>query len=209
MRRCLPDSNELNRLTTTEEIRLVKACIKGKPEAQKKLYDIHANDLFKVCLMYASDHDMASDFLQEGFLKIFQNIHKYDRKGALGGWMRRVMVNTCIDAYRSDKWSKKRERFREGSEYEEIRVDFDPNKIYERDDFLSITSQLPEGYKVVMNLYFLEDFSHKDIAEKLGISEGTSKSQLAKGKKYLKEILLKTRSKEEIEVYGGFDKKVV
>lgn len=182
----------------------------GKSSAQKKLYDLYAHDMFKICISYAADYDSANDLLQEGFLKVFQNIHKYKRIGSFGGWVRTVIVNTCIDEYRKDKWSRNKQQLNE--DYNQQGKLISINEVesqFEKDDFLMIINQLPEGYKVVLNLYFLENYTHKEIAEKLDINEGTSKSQLFKAKKYLKELLLKTLSEEELEHYGGLGQKVV
>lgn len=192
-----------------EERFMIKGCVLGKTNSQKKLYDQFSNEMFKVCLMYSTDYDDASDLLQEGFLKVYQNIHKYKTGGSFKGWVRRVFVNTCIDIYRKDKWSKLRVEFDNiESEIEFEEPDFTDN-LYQRDDFLRIIASLPMGYSMILNLYFLEDMTHKEIAEHLEISIGTSKSQLFKAKKYLKKILLKTLSKDEIELYEGFTGKVV
>lgn len=192
-----------------EERFMIRGCVLGKANSQKKLYDQFSSEMFKVCLMYSSDYDDASDLLQEGFLKVFQNIHKYKSGGSFKGWVRRVFVNTCIDIYRKDKWSKLRvEIDNVETEIESEEPDF-TDSLYERDDFLRIIKSLPLGYSMILNLYFLEDMTHKEIAEHLEITIGTSKSQLFKAKKYLKKILLKNLSKDEIELYEGFTRKVV
>ena len=192
-----------------EERFMIRGCVLGKANSQKKLYDQFSNEMFKVCLMYSSDYDDASDLLQEGFLKVFQNIHKYKSGGSFKGWVRRVFVNTCIDIYRKDKWSKLRvEIDNVETEIESEEPDF-TDSLYERDDFLRIIKSLPLGYSMILNLYFLEDMTHKEIAEHLEITIGTSKSQLFKAKKYLKKILLKNLTKDEIELYEGFTRKVV
>ena len=189
---------------------LLSQCMAGKRHAQKKLYDIYANEMFKVCLVYAKDYDSANDLLQEGFLKVFQNLHKFKNSGSLGGWMRTVIVNNCIDAYRADKWNRNKVLLNEEfNVHEKIIAINGAEKKFEREDFLVIIKSLPEGYKLVLNLYFLEDLGHKEIAEKLQISEGTSKSQLYKAKKHLKEILVGTLSDEELKKYGYQDKRVV
>jgi RNA polymerase sigma-70 factor (ECF subfamily) len=121
-----------------------------------------------------------------------------------------VIVNVCIDAHRADKWSKNRQSLEESIEYELQDEDpLDPGQIYERDDFLRIIKGLPTGYSTILNLYFLEEMKHAEIAEKLDISVGTSKSQLFKAKRYLKNILVQNLSKEELEKYEGFSRKVV
>lgn len=192
-----------------EERFMIRGCVLGKANSQKKLYDQFSSEMFKVCLMYSSDYDDASDLLQEGFLKVFQNIHKYKSGGSFKGWVRRVFVNTCIDIYRKDKWSKLRvEIDNVETEIESEEPDF-TDSLYERDDFLRIIKSLPLGYSMILNLYFLEDMTHKEIAEHLEITIGTSKSQLFKAKKYLKKILLKNLTKDEIELYEGFTRKVV
>jgi RNA polymerase sigma-70 factor (ECF subfamily) len=197
-------------MNSIEQGLMIKGCLMGISSAQKKLYDRYSGEMFKVCLMYAHDYDQASDLLQEGFLKVFQNLHKYESHGRLGGWIRRLVVNVCIDHYRSDKWVKNRQGLDELGDHKlEIADTFDPGKIYERDDFLRVIKGLPEGYSVILNLYFLEDMGHAEIAGKLGITVGTSKSQLFKAKRYLKKLLVNNLSKEEIEVYEGRAKKVV
>jgi RNA polymerase sigma factor (sigma-70 family) len=189
---------------------MIKGCLMGLSSSQKKLYDHFSSEMFKICLMYARDYDQASDMLQEGFLKVFQNLHQYESHGRLGGWIRRVIVNTCIDHYRSDKWEKNRQGLDEhGGQELEIADSFDPGKIYERDDFLRIIKGLPEGYSLILNLYFLEDMRHAEIAEKLDISVGTSKSQLFKAKRYLKKLLVNKLTDEELKRYEGYAKKVV
>jgi RNA polymerase sigma factor (sigma-70 family) len=197
----------LNRI---QERLLIRNCILGKPSSQKKLYDIYSDEMFKVCISYAADYDSANDLLQEGFLKVFQNIHKYKQVGSFGGWIRTVIVHTCIDEYRKDKWNRNKQELNANNNHASKL--FSINEVeskFEKDDFLKIINELPDGYKVVLNLYFLENYTHKEIAEKLGINEGTSKSQLFKAKRYLKELLINTLSEEELEQYGGLAKNVV
>lgn len=189
---------------------LIKGCIRGDRDAHKQLYDTYADDMFKVCLSYAPDYDSANDMLQEGFLKVFQKIHKYKNTGALGGWIRTVIVHNCIDLIRSDKWSKLSTELNTEYNVEDNIISInDSIKKFENDDFLALIKDLPAGYKIVLNLYFLEDYTHKEIAETLNITVGTSKSQLSKAKAYLKNILVKTLSEEELSQYGGLDKRVV
>ena len=190
-----------------DEIALIEGCRKSHRYAQKVLYERYSNDMFEVCLLYATDYAVANDLLQEGFLKVFQNIKKFKQQRSLGGWIRTVMVNNCIDHIRADKWTKNRERLANLENHQNIKTS--PIALYERDDFLNITSQLPDGYRLILNMYFLEDMTHKEISAKLNITIGTTKSKLRKAKKYLKDILLRTLRREEIEEYGGFIKKVV
>ena len=191
-------------MTKSEQHKILKECLSGEKLAYKKFYDLFSQDMFKVCCMYAPDMDSADDFLQEGFLKVFQNLHKYKPSGSIGGWVRRVIVNSCIDILRRDHWYKIRTSLEENDIniagiYEDVSFETD----LDSKSFFEITNELPVGYKTVLNLYYLEDYKHKEIAELMGISIGTSKSQLSKAKKYLKEILLKSLTIEEIENYVG------
>lgn len=203
-------------MTERQQRILIKGCRNGKSEAQEELYRLFSSDMFKVCLMYAKDYDSANDLLQEGFLKVFQKIHlfKFKNQGSLGGWIRTIIVHNCVDYYRSDHWSKNKldlsyeetenihhKHLKEEEEEEE--------SIYTKDHFLRIIKQLPEGYSMVLNLFYLEGYTHKEIAAKLEITEGTSKSQLFKAKKYLRELLLESLPEEEIRKYEGFGRKVV
>lgn len=197
-------------MDNTNRKKLVKRCLRGDSSAQKALYDLFSDDMFKVCLMYSADYDAANDLLQEGFLKVFQKLNKYKPSGSLGGWIRTVITNTCIDHYRTNKWDKNRKLLDNDYEMDTLLVSFNEvENRFKEADFLAIIKDLPEGYRMVLNLYFLEGYKHQEIAEMLDISIGTSKSQLFKAKKYLKEILEQKLSKEEISKYEGLGKRVV
>ncbi|PWL28140.1 MAG: RNA polymerase subunit sigma-70 [Fluviicola sp. XM-24bin1] len=201
-------------MTDRQQKILLKGCRNGKPAAQKELYDRFASDMFKVCLMYSKDYDGASDLLQEGFLRVFQKIHLFKAKdhGSLGGWIRTVIVHNCVDHYRSDSWSKNKleltDEETERAQYRNHEED-EEETIYDRDEFLKIIAQLPDGYALVLNLFYMEGYTHKEIAAKLEITEGTSKSQLFKAKKYLRNLLLENLGEDEIGRYEGFGRKVV
>ena len=187
-----------------EQKKLIRDCISGKSSAHKELYDTYASDMYKICCTYSPDRDSANDYLQEGFLKVFQNLHKYKPTGSLGGWIRRLIVNNCIDLIRRDHWSKTVSLFENQIiSFEEIRVENDFEKEINSRSFFEIIGSLPLGYRTILNLYYLEDCTHKEISEMLSISIGTSKSQLSKAKKYLKKVLLKSLTNDEIELYVG------
>ena len=160
--------------------------------------------------MYATDYETANDFLQVGFMKVFQNLHQYTPTGNLKAWIRRIIVNNNIDMIRKDHWNKNTisiNDFNESIEIAEEEV-FEPH--ISTQGFLDIILKLPVGYRTIINLFFLEGYTHKEISQKLNITEGTSKSQLSKAKKYLKKLLLESLQPEEIELYvGRLDKKVV
>lgn len=189
---------------------LVKKCLKGNSRAQKELYERFSTDMFRVCLSYAANYDSANDLLQEGFLKVFKNLHKYKYTGSLGGWIRQVIINNCIDLYRKNT-HRDQEVSIEDEQFLESKIISINNieKHFDNADFLMIIKDLPVGYRIVLNLYYLEDYKHREIAEKLDITVGTSKSQLSKAKKYLKRILVNTLSEEELSKYERLDKRVV
>ncbi|MCI5059375.1 MAG: RNA polymerase sigma factor [Flavobacteriales bacterium] len=164
---------------------IISGCVKGNPKSQRLLYDRYADKMFGLCMRYAKDHDSAQDILQDGFIRVFDKIKLYRGEGSFEGWMRRLFVNVAIRSIQKDKQlylvSAVEEVHDEGENTTEIN--------YNSDELLNIIQKLPNGYRLVFNLYAIEGYSHKEIAEQLGISEGTSKSQLARARKALQEIL--------------------
>lgn len=142
--------------------------------------------MFGICLGYSNDYSTAKDILQEGFIKVFGNFKDYRKEGSLEGWIRRIIVNTAIDHYR------KSVRTFKTIELEDQAVEPMDSNVVEKlntEDLLKLINQMPEGYRIVFNLYVVEGYSHREIAEQLQISEGTSKSQLARAKKFLQQRL--------------------
>lgn len=162
---------------------LVLRCHQGEPLAQKKLYEKYFGLLMGICLRYSKEREEARDILQEGFVKIFNNIKKFEDKKSLESWMKTVVINTAIDRYRkkiSEPYSVSMDEANEPSIPAEVYENLDQKAL------LNAMQELPEGYRAIFNLYVIEGFSHKEIAEKVGINEGTSKSQLAKARNMLK-----------------------
>ena len=168
------------RLTTTvSDDDLIRQCTKGDRIAQKQLYDRFASRMLGVCLRYAQDYQTAEDILQEGFIKAFRHIERFRFEGSFEGWLRRIMVNTAIEAHR-----------RKNNMYPILDVEQQEVEFYDEDaldklaaeDLMAMINTLSPGYKTVFSLYAIEGFSHKEIAEQLNISEGTSKSQLARAR---------------------------
>ncbi len=179
---------------------IIKGCANNDRKSQKYLYEKFYSKMLNTCLRYTHDYDEAKDILQEGFLKIFGSISNYTDSGSFEGWMKRIMVNTAIDYYRK----KKRENFITtdsdfllGKEEDQIATDsnleeedvtaynLDPKIVMEE------IQNLSPAYRIVFNMYVMEGYSHKQIAEILEISEGTSKSNLAKAKMNLQKKLSK------------------
>lgn len=158
---------------------LIKGCLDGDSWMQEALYTRFAPKMYAVCLRYANNNDDAKDLLQEGFIKIFRNLDRFRAEGSFEGWVRRVFVNTSIEHYR-----RKITLF-STSEKEEALIEDDSSngldKLAEK-DIIKIVQTLSPGYRTVFNMYAIEGYSHKEIGSILGISEGTSKSQLARAK---------------------------
>jgi RNA polymerase sigma factor (sigma-70 family) len=150
---------------------------------QEELYLRFSPKMYAVCFRYAANATDAQDLLQEGFIKVYRNLHRFRAEGSFEGWIRRVFVNTSIEHYR-----KKSIQLSTVSEKEEATIeDSDISALDQmaEKDILAIIQELSPGYKTVFNLYVVEGYSHKEIGDILGISEGTSKSQLARAKSIL------------------------
>lgn len=162
---------------------IIKACQKGKASAQKQLYDVFAGKMYAVCLRYSQDKTEAEDCLQEGFIKVFNNIKKFAFKGSFEGWMRRIMVNTVIEVYRKKQPEVLVDEFPVLAEDAKEEVD---DEVISQEELIALIQELPPKYKLVFNLYVLDGFSHAEIAKTAGISVGTSKSNLARARQWLK-----------------------
>lgn len=180
----------------TEE-NLIKKCASGNVLAQKTFYEKFAGKMMGVCLRYAKDYEEAEDVMQDAFIKIFGKLPNYKKKGSLEGWVRRIVVNTALDSYRKNK------KHQQNVDVDSVGYMLeDKTFIIEElnaNDLLAIIKTLPEGYQMVFNLFAIEGYSHKEIAERLGVTESTSKSQYSRAKKMLRDILLKKQIVEEGE----------
>lgn len=162
---------------------LVAGCKIGDRKAQEELYRRLSSKMMGVCMRYSSTQADAEDILQMGFVKMFQKIHDFKNEGSFEGWVRRIMVHTAIELYR------KNVRFMNTVEIEGVEEGIDGSVLSHLalQDLLQLVQSLPHGYRLVFNLYAIEGYSHKEIAEQLGISEGGSKSQLSRARTYLQE----------------------
>jgi RNA polymerase sigma factor (sigma-70 family) len=170
------------------EIQLIDSCVEGDAASQEKLYKLFSGKMMGVCLRYAKDRMEAEDVLQEGFIKVFDNLHKFRKDGSLEGWIRRVIVNTALRNYKNNAH---RYDHADITTVEYKANVHDTNSVLSAQDLLKMIQTLPQGYKVVFNLYAIEGFTHKEISEMLGINEGTSKSQLARARKLLQSYIFK------------------
>lgn len=163
---------------------LVEGCAADNRQYQELLYRRYANDMYKVCLMYAENKADASDVLQESFIKVFKNIHRFRFEGSLRGWIRRTVVHTAINAY--NKKQRDHQLIIPMSESGEVDASIDSILgELEANDIIKLVNSLPQKAKEVLKLYAIEGYKHKEIAALLGITEGTSKSQFSRAKKML------------------------
>lgn len=168
---------------------LVDKCVAGDPKGQQLLFDRFSPLMMGVVLRYINDKERANDVLQDAFIKVFKNISRFKKEGSLEGWVRRIVVNTALDQIRKNK------KFQKNVEIDDISITLSRNseaeEQLEAESLMQIIQQLPEGYRLVFNMYAIEGYSHKEIAEKLAITESTSKSQYSRAKSTLREVLKK------------------
>ncbi|MEZ4844057.1 MAG: sigma-70 family RNA polymerase sigma factor [Bacteroidia bacterium] len=171
---------------------LIRACIKENREAQGLLYKKYANKMFAVCMRYCNSREEAEDVLQDGFIKVFDKISKYRGDGSFEGWIRTIMVNTSLRS-----WDKRAMKFEPGNidDIAEPAVDEKVLSNIGAKDIMDMLARLPEGYKVVFNLFAIEGYSHKEIGEILNVNESTSRSQYARARQSLIKMLEKVESK--------------
>ncbi len=172
---------------------IVEACLRGERRAQERLFQTYYGKMLGVCMRYLSDRDSAQEILQVSFLKVFDKLEFFDFTGSLEGWIRRIVTNTAIDHLRKAK----KDPFLSDQDNDFVAGSADPMVEAEHTELLELKGQvaieaigkLSPAYRAVFNLYVIEEHTHKEIAEILGISEGTSKSNLAKAKMNLQRLL--------------------
>ena len=174
---------------TIEE--LIKGCIDKNPVAQKELYETFKGKMMGVCLRYAEDRDEAHDILQNGFIKVFENLAMFKNAGSFEGWVRRIMVNTALENFRKNKAQKQNVDIANVGYF--LKSDNDTGSTINANDLLKMIQQLPVGFRTVFNLFAIEGYSHKEIADMLEITEGTSKSQYSRARTHLQEMILSER----------------
>jgi RNA polymerase sigma factor (sigma-70 family) len=164
---------------------LIKRAAEGDDAAFKGIYDQISGKMYSLCLRYATSKDEANDFFQDGFIKLYRNLSAFRHDGSFEGWARRIFVTTCLDELK-----KKRIPFADLDE--SINIKGSETSVLDKlshDQLMKIITDLPSGYRTIINLYVIEDYSHKEIGEMLGITESGSKSKLHKARTYLKNLL--------------------
>lgn len=180
-----------NQMSPMTEEAILQGCLQNNAVAQKELYSRYSPKMLAVCYRFAHNREDAEDMLQEGFIKVFSQIHTFRNQGAFEGWVRRIIVHTCINNL------KKNKKFSESVDIihattVQVREESVPS-IVQAKQVIECIRMLPIGYRTVLNLYAVEGYSHREIAEMLDIEESTSRSQYTRAKQMLEDILVKKK----------------
>ena len=172
------------------EEKIIEGCIAGNRKAQKALFDTYKSSMMGICMRYCRTKDEAEDVLMVAFMTILSEIHTFRKESSISSWIRRIVVNTAINNYRKNL---KHYFHSDIDEIAEINIeggeDMQISDHHSADAILKVMNELPHGYRIVLNLYVVEGYKHKEIAEILDINVGTSKSQLSKARKIIQEKL--------------------
>jgi RNA polymerase sigma-70 factor (ECF subfamily) len=183
--------------------RLIKGCIKGKEKDYKTLYHKYYGFLLSVCLRYARDREEAKDILQLGYMRIFKNLHQYSQTGSFEGWMKRIMVNESINFFKRVN-KENRTQYHDDmaliGTYDDRSTSAEVYGQFEYNELLKLVHELSPAYRTVFNLFAIDGYSHKEIAEELGIAESTSKSNLARARAILQEKVLANNTIEQKKI---------
>ncbi|MFK7809502.1 MAG: RNA polymerase sigma factor [Saprospiraceae bacterium] len=178
----------VSKTDSVTELEIIKGCIRNDRQCQRALFDRYSGLMLSVCRRYTRHEMEAEDILQDALIKVFKNIEKFKFEGSFEGWVRRIVVNTALKNYKKSSVQKEQiglESYQEGS--------MEPKAVANlgEEELMNLIGQLPDGYRVVFNLYVVEGYSHKEIAEMLQVKESTSRSQLVKARRMLQEMLIK------------------
>ncbi len=185
----------------TEEA-ILQGCLRNEPIAQRELYTRYSPKMLAVCYRFGHNREDAEDMLQEGFIKVFSQIHTFRSQGAFEGWIRRIIVHTCINNL------KKNKKFNESVDLIhattlQVREESVPSVVQAK-QVVECIRLLPLGYRTVLNLYAIEGYSHKEIAQMLEIEESTSRSQYTRAKQMLEDILVRKKILQRSKEKAGF-----
>jgi RNA polymerase sigma-70 factor (ECF subfamily) len=179
---------------------IIEGCLNNSPIAQRELYSRYSPKMLSVCYRFAQSREDAEDMLQEGFIKVFSQIHTFQNTGAFEGWIRRIIVHTCINVLKRNK------KFNESVDMEyavHASVKDSIPSIMQAKQVVECIRLLPVGYRTVLNLYAIEGYSHREISEIMDIEESTSRSQYTRAKSMLEQILVKRRIIDKREQKPG------
>jgi len=174
------------------EQEIIEGCKNCNRKSQRILYNFYSSKFLGICMRYAKDKQEAEDVLQDGFIKIFKRINQYSGLGSFEGWMKRIIVNTAITNYRQNLKRYNQLQVEQIASDEEPEV-YSTDVEYTHEELLKVIQSLPPGYRMVFNLFAIEGYQHKEIAEKLGIDVTTSKSQYSRARKLLQKRLFEIK----------------
>lgn len=163
---------------------IINGCRKGDRKSQERLYKLASPGMYGLCLQYSGNEDEAKDIMQEGFIKVFRKIDQYSGKGSFTGWVRRIMINTALEKYRSQVIMQPLD---ESTGKVEERIEENVLDSLSAGEIIQLIQELSPRYRLIFNLYAIEGYNHKEISEMTGISEGTSKSNLSRARGILQE----------------------
>lgn len=177
-----------------DDFTLIRLCLRGQRTAQKALYERFSQGMLGLCYRYARNRADAEDMLQEGFIKVFTSLNQFRSEGSLEGWIRKIMVNTAINYLNKNKNLLKNIELEQAVELSD---NSRPDDGLQSKELLQLLHRLPVGYRTILNLYAIEGYSHKEIGEMMGISEGTSRSQYFRAKEMLVRMRVEQVSEEQ------------
>lgn len=172
---------------SVEDEGLIAGCVKNDRRAQRKLYEKYASRFFPLCVRYVSSREQAKDILQDGFITVFDKLHTYKGDGFFEGWMRRIFINTAL------MYIRRNDILKHTDEIDEVPIkvggyeSFDVVDSLDAKQIMQMIGEMPDGFRTVFNLFVFEGFSHSEISKELGITEGSSRSQLSRGRVWLQE----------------------
>jgi len=173
-----------------EERQLIEGCIRGEPRARKTMYELHAPAMLSVCQRYVCNRETAKDLMHDGFVKLFTKIHTYSGTGSFNGWMRRVFVTTALEHLRRSKMMSHRVDI-DKCDFQEVEPDVSLFEPLSAEDLFACIAHLPSKYRIVFNMHAIEEYSYQEIAQELSISESGVRSQYARSRQMLQNIVLR------------------
>lgn len=180
-----------------QENDLIQGCRRGDQHAQQRVYDLYSARMYGICMRYVRNTMQAEDVMVMAFTKVFERIHQFKGDGSFEGWIRRITVNEALTSLRKSRLMM----IETDLEYADREPDYERLSDHlEAEDLLNMIGKLPPGYRVVFNLYAIDGYSHKEIADQLGISENTSKSQLSRARSFLQKLLIESGWENEQKI---------
>ena len=178
-------------ITEMSDEELVRGCVAKNRQAQKVLYDKYCRKMMGICMRYAGCHAEAQDMLQEGLIKVYEKINTFGFHGSLEGWIKRIVVNTSLDHLRRNKNLLNQVEIE--TQEQTLHYSSEVIESFSAKDLMKIIQKLPTGYRTVFNLFAIEGYNHREIAEMLNITESTSKSQFSRARSHLQQMVLEER----------------